>query len=64
MDWTNRYDPQRGRVYFGTGESFICQLLPSRIKYSWVGLTLGEETPHSAHLFLSGDNTQIAIGGG
>ena len=51
-------------MYFGTGESFVCRLAPSYAKYQWVGLTIGEKTPHSAQLFLSGDNTQIAIGGG
>jgi hypothetical protein len=63
-DWAVRLNQQRTGAYFGTGESFICQLSPSRVKYSWVGLTLAEKTPYSAQLFLSGDSSQITIGGG
>jgi len=61
VDWGKR--PAR-QAYFGTGESFVCKLLPTCCCYAWVGLQLGENTPHAAQLFLSGDSSQISIGGG
>jgi len=59
--WDKR--PAR-QAYFGTGESFVCKLLPTCCRYAWVGLQLGENTPHSAQLFLSADSSHISIGGG
>jgi len=61
VDWGKR--PAR-QAYFGTGESFVCKLLPTCCCYAWVGLRLGENTPHSAQLFLLGDSSHISIGGG
>jgi len=61
VDWGKR--PAR-QAYFGTGESFVCKLFPTCRCYSWVGLQLGENTPHSAQLFMLADSSQISIGGG
>ena len=61
VDWGKRPAKQ---AYFGTGESFVCKLLPTCCCYPWIGLELGENTPHSAHLFLLADSSHISIGGG
>lgn len=59
-------------TYFGTGEMFIFTLRPSFCLYPWVvrqkqQLSHSEPPPAPAHaeqLFMAGDSTMVAIGGG
>ncbi|XP_064292233.1 GTPase-activating protein skywalker isoform X5 [Plodia interpunctella] len=65
----NQKDERGNRqAYFGTGETFLFSLHPSRAKYPWVG-TLADDagdsgTTHARSLFMAADNTMITIGGG
>ncbi|XP_034841006.1 GTPase-activating protein skywalker isoform X2 [Maniola hyperantus] len=66
----NQKDERGNRqAYFGTGETFLFSLHPTRAKYPWVGsITKDEEeevkTSHGKSLFMAADNTMITIGGG
>ena len=63
-DWSERHEHERNLTYIGTGETFVFSLTPDPIKYEWIGIKKGSETPNSAQLFMSGDNSQVNIGGG
>ncbi|XP_062524046.1 GTPase-activating protein skywalker isoform X6 [Bombyx mori] len=64
----NQKDERGNRqAYFGTGETFLFSLQPTRAKYPWVGCledNQEDKTPHANSLFMAADNTMITIGGG
>ncbi|KAK7499242.1 hypothetical protein BaRGS_00009502 [Batillaria attramentaria] len=61
--WNERRTCSRNVSYFGTGETFLFTLVPERCKYDWVGI-LDPHVPHTANMFLAGDDRCLIIGGG
>ncbi|KAI0229507.1 GTPase-activating protein skywalker [Lamellibrachia satsuma] len=64
VDWAVRKDQRNDLSYFGTGETFVFTLFPERKKYGWVGISLGEQTRSTAHMFMAANKKTLLIGGG
>ncbi|CAG2103129.1 unnamed protein product [Medioppia subpectinata] len=62
--WSKRLDlMSKSGQYFGTGETFLFQLLPTHAKYEWVGKAQ-KITSHSQQLFMSANHRSICVGSG
>ena len=63
--WSERVNETKSRKasYFGNGETFLFELVPTVVKHDWIGKRCHGETLANQELFMFADNVNLKIGG-
>jgi hypothetical protein len=64
--WSNRINHSRSARprFFGNGETFLFEMIPSKEKYEWVGKKRHGNTSQNQEMFQYADMDKLIIGGG